>query len=220
MTRELMHGSIVITDYQENGKGQHGNIWLSEPGKNLLFTICLAPESLAPNKQYLLNLVSSLAIHKALSSVLTLSKVEIKWPNDIYVDDKKIAGILIETSISKGKLEQVYCGIGINVNQRHFDLPLATSLKITTGRELDRDEILESILISFEGYYSLLERGSMKLMEDYVSKLRWLGVSSWYNISGEKTEGVITGIDELGKLLVQIGNEMRSFNVKEIEFLY
>lgn len=219
-SNRLQHGTIVWTDYQTGGKGQQGNAWLSEHGKNLLFTLCLSPESLDTNKQYLLNLVSSLALHEVLASLLPSSKVEIKWPNDMYVNDYKIAGILNETVISKGKSEQVYCGIGLNVNQSHFNLPNAISMRMITARKFDRVEILENLLLSFEEYYAWIENKADLLITEYEKRLRWLGEPRTFKVSEEEIEGVIQGIDGHGKLLLKSGIEIQSFDVKEIEFLH
>ncbi|MCP4458999.1 MAG: biotin--[acetyl-CoA-carboxylase] ligase [Cytophagales bacterium] len=216
----LNEGSVIWADYQERGRGQHGNAWLSERGKNLLFTIYLAPESLAPNNQYLLNLVSSLAIHQVVVSLLPTATVEIKWPNDIYINDLKIAGILNEVVISKGQLEHVYCGIGLNVNQSHFNLQSATSLQMISGVEFDREDILEKILLAFEQYYYQIKKEPIELISQYLNHLKWLGETRKFKISGVEDVGVITGIDDHGKLEVNIRKEVKYFDVKEIEFLH
>lgn len=220
LSGRLQHGSIIWTDYQEKGKGQQGNVWLSERGKNLLFTLCLTSNLPPIRKQYSLNLISSLALYEVLHSLLPSSKVEIKWPNDIFVNDGKIAGILIETVISSGKLDQVYCGIGLNVNQSHFNLPSATSLKIVSGGVLERDAILEDFLLAFEKVFGIWRSTPSQLIQKYTTHLRWLGELRTYKISEGRINGIISGIDDQGKLLVQCGNTTKSFDVKEIEFLY
>ena len=216
----LSHGSVVWTDYQENGKGQQGNVWLSEQGKNLLFTIYLKPDFLAPNDQYLLNLVSSLAIHKVMTTNLPLAKVEIKWPNDIYVNDQKIAGILTEAVISKGTLEHVYSGIGLNVNQTHFNLPTATSMFQQVSSVFDRTDILEMLLLEFEFYYEKMKHDLHGLRNEYEKLLMWRDEIRNFEIGNERTSGILKGIDNNGRLIVKFGSGVQSFDVKEIVFSY
>lgn len=216
----LKHGTIIWTDYQESGRGQQGNSWVSEKEKNLLVTLYLSSPKIKPSDHYLLNLVSSLAIHDTLSKALPSSKVEVKWPNDVYVDEHKIAGILIETVISGGVLEHVFCGMGINVNQSYFNLSTATSMLMRSGHSFERVDVAENILITFENYHALMEDQPTQLIEMYLDRLRWMGEIHMFKIAGSETEGVITGIDNHGRLVLNIGNKSVSFDVKEIEFLH
>ena len=216
----LKHGTLIWTDYQENGKGQQGNVWLSEKEKNLLITLYLSSPPINPSDHYLLNLVASLAICEALSKALPSSKIEVKWPNDIYMDDHKIAGVLIETIISGNELEHAFCGMGINVNQSHFDLATATSLQMRSGRTFDRNEVAQNVLVAFEKYGSSMKSQPSKLMHDYLDHLRWLNERHMYKIAGSSVEGTITGIDTHGALVLNIADKAHSFDVKEIEFLF
>jgi BirA family biotin operon repressor/biotin-[acetyl-CoA-carboxylase] ligase len=216
----LSNGSILITDFQENGRGQQGNIWVSEKGKNLLFTIVIKPVDFVPNKQYLLNVLTAAAIHKTLSKLMPSTKVEIKWPNDIFVNDQKIAGILIETSISNGRLETVYCGIGLNVNQGHFSLNTATSMYLESGDAFDRDTVLETIILEMESGFELLDSNKDELLAYYHANMRWNSELHSYMIDGAQTEGVIKGIDNHGKLIMEVSGQLRHFALKEITFLH
>ena len=216
----LSNGSIVITDFQENGRGQQGNVWVSEGAKNLLLTILLKPADFVANRQYLLNIMTSLAIHLTLSKYLPHSKVEIKWPNDIYVNDSKISGILIETTISGNLLESVFCGIGLNVNQGHFSLNSATSMLIESGNTFDRHEVLETLLGQMEEVYEMMVSDPTELLNQYQEHLRWFNEKRTYLVDGRETEGTIKGIDEQGKLIVDISDGVRHFSLKEIAFLH
>ena len=216
----LKHGTLIWSDYQESGRGQQGNVWVSEKEKNLLFTLYLSSPIISPSDHYLLNLVSSLAIRDALSKALPLSNVEVKWPNDVYADDHKIAGILIETVISGGVLEHAFCGMGINVNQSYFNLSTATSMLMRSGHSFGRNGVAENVLVSFEKYYSLMENQPSVLIRKYLDQLRWIGETHTYQIANTEHLGVITGIDNHGKLVLRIGNKSVSFDVKEIEFLH
>lgn len=131
------HGTVVRADVQTAGRGQRGNSWESEPGRNILMSILLRPESLLPTRQFLLSQAVSLAIVDVLDRYLPREKACIKWPNDIYVGDRKICGILIENAISKGRIISSIAGIGINVNQTIFSsgVPNPVSMAQIAGRE-------------------------------------------------------------------------------------
>ena len=216
----LSNGSIVITNFQENGRGQQGNVWLSEKDKNLLFTILLKPTNFVPNRQYLLNVMTSIAIQQTLEKYLTKSKIEIKWPNDIYVNEAKIAGILIETTISRNQLESVFCGIGLNVNQGHFSLNSATSMLIESGETFDLDQVLETLLTEMEKVYEVMNNDPKNLLNQYQENLRWFEEERTFMVDSQETQGTIKGIDEQGKLIVDLSGEIRHFALKEIAFLH
>ena len=216
----LSNGSIVITNFQENGRGQQGNVWLSEKDKNLLFTILLKPTDFVPNQQYLLNVMASIAIHQTLEKHLTKSKIEIKWPNDIYVNDSKISGILIETTISGNRLESVFCGIGLNINQGHYSLNSATSMFIESGKTFDLDEVLESLLTEMETAIEIMVNHPKELLNQYQAHLRWFEEERTYLVDGQETQGTIKGIDEQGKLIIDLSGVKRHFALKEIVFLH
>lgn len=147
----------VVTEYQTAGKGQRGNSWESEAGKNLLFSTVIYPTALEAKHQFYVSMLTALAIHEALSSYT--SGFSIKWPNDIYWKDKKIAGILIENEIEGKYLNQCIIGIGLNVNQGKFlsDAPNPVSLKQILGTDIDRQELLEKVLRGIIGGYCQLE---------------------------------------------------------------
>ena len=115
-----LEGTIVIADEQTSGKGMDINIWESEPGKNLTFSIFFKPDFLRADQQFLLNKSISLGVYDFIKSLVTHQKVTIKWPNDIYVGDKKIAGILINNTIAGNELFYSVAGIGVNINQQKF----------------------------------------------------------------------------------------------------
>lgn len=214
-------GQLIVTDFQTAGKGQRGNIWLSERGKNLLFSIVLKPGDLPPEDGYLMNIIMGLAIAWSLNELIDDLTFEIKWPNDIYTNDLKIAGILIETGISGEQIEYAVLGAGINVNQKHFELRSATSLSIETGREYDLMEILEGILVHLEALYLKMKNGAhQELFKHYYQLLRWKGEKHTFRAGGVEFEGMIMGVDLNGNLLVKQGSQIRLFRVKEIEFLY
>jgi len=217
----LTNGSVVITDHQTRGRGQHGNVWLSEPGKNLLFTVVLKDLAVVPSEQYLLNVASALTLYEVLQNYIPHARVEVKWPNDIYINNFKVAGILTETSISANKLEAVYLGMGLNVNQSHFALRQASSLKILTQKEWERSDLLENILLILEKRLEQLEKSEAEtLVSDYEAVLRWKDEWHTFRSDGQEFEGKISGINATGKLNVLVGNDTRAFGVQDIEYLY
>ena len=145
LKEKLPEGYLVYTDFQTAGKGQPGNSWESENGKNLLFSILIYPHNILITEQFILSQITSLAIKKVLDNYT--GDITIKWPNDIYWKEKKICGILIENSLLRDKIDKCIIGIGLNINQEVFDsnAPNPVSLKQITGKEMVREKILFDI---------------------------------------------------------------------------
>ena len=214
-----IEGTVIITDNQTAGRGQQGSKWESEPFENLTFSIVLKPK-IDPKNQFDLNIIISLAITEALNYFLPGSKVQIKWPNDIYIDDKKICGILIQNIIRGNKIHSSIIGIGINVNQTKFDEPKATSIKRILNEQLEKEPALEVVLEKIEKFYLLFNDQKQLLFNKYLNKLLGLGEPRIFcDKENLQFEGIITGIDEQGRLLVLINNSVKIFNFKEIKFL-
>lgn len=219
-SNQVSEGTVLFTHYQKKGKGQRGNAWLSEPGKNLLFSFVISPAFLPARQVYLLNIITGLAVLQLLKSCSS-KQVELKWPNDVYVNEKKISGILIETVLEGSLLENAIIGVGVNINQRDFYLNTATSLYRETESEYDLEEMLESLLVHFESYYLKLKTGEWSaILHEYYQVMRWRGENRHYKAQGQVFEGEIIGIDDFGRLVVKTDNTSRSFDVKDIEFLY
>ncbi|MFT4737957.1 MAG: BirA family biotin operon repressor/biotin-[acetyl-CoA-carboxylase] ligase [Cyclobacteriaceae bacterium] len=214
----MKEGVVLWTDHQTAGRGQRGNGWQADPGKNLLASISLVPRWLAIQDQYLLNVFSALAIRECLQQY-TDYPVMIKWPNDIYIKERKITGILVETSISSSHLELVILGFGVNVNQADFLLPRVTSLKLLGQDDVDREELLEDMILSIEKWYLKLKSSSVEeLLKAY--HLHLLGKDEKRTYQTYKTfEGINRGIDSRGRLLIErVGenNEIIAYDIKEI----
>lgn len=141
------HGIVVSTIEQTAGRGQRGNSWEAEPGKNLTFSIILRPEIIDARHQFAISEIVSIAITSTLQKLINGKRVAIKWPNDIYVDDMKICGILIENSLMGYSINYSIAGIGINVNQQKFlsDAPNPISLYNLIGKETELDSLLDNI---------------------------------------------------------------------------
>lgn len=209
---------MVITPNQTAGRGQRGNGWEAEPGKNFTFSLILKPGMLAVKDQFYLNIFTSLALHDYLAGK-TSTAVRVKWPNDIYVGSKKVCGILVESQISGNKFSHVVVGIGLNVNQQKFGTDTATSLSVLTGREFDLQTELETLLKFVEARYLQLREGKLTLlMEDYLKVLYGLHKPLMFDTGGVRAEGMIMGVDESGRLRVLIGGKEQVFGVKEVGY--
>ena len=234
-SRAWQEGVVFFTFHQTAGRGQYGNKWESEPHQNIAISIVLKPTFLNPREQFHLNKAISLAVydiiaqfviarHGALSlgGTKQAGGVSIKWANDIYVNDKKIAGILIQNSLSGANIQSSIIGIGLNINQLHFhNLPHATSLKIETGKDFDLMEIVEKICQSIEHrYLQLKTRNFNKIHDEYISKLfRWGEDALYQYPDGAYFQGKIVGVNEVGKLCIESKKGIEDFDIKEVKFI-
>jgi BirA family biotin operon repressor/biotin-[acetyl-CoA-carboxylase] ligase len=160
-------GTIIYTNFQSAGKGQKGNKWVSEDGKNLLLSIILFPDMIRPEKQFCISMAISLGICDFLKGLIPVCKI--KWPNDIYAGDDKIAGILIENSIIGSYIESTVAGIGLNINQVNFPafLPNPVSLKLITGKDHDPYKCLKELAAFLDRRYKQLVSGeTAEIKED------------------------------------------------------
>lgn len=225
-------GTVILADEQYAGRGQSGNQWLSEPNSNLTFSLIYHTSFLLATEQFYLNMAVSLGIWAAVNSQCTMDRrapatdvrqvsVKIKWPNDIFVNDNKIAGILIENTISGMQLKYSVIGIGINVNQVIFPEGLhATSLRSLSGREEDMQLVLNKLLASVEKYFLLLkERKFERLKNEYIENLYRYQIHSTFEKEKLLFEGSIIGIEDTGRLLVETAEGIQKFGFKEISFV-
>ena len=221
-------GVVFFTFHQTAGRGQYGNKWESEPHQNIAISIVLNPTFLNPREQFHLNKAISLAVYDVIAHFVTANGVRqagvasIKWANDIYVNDKKIGGILIQNSLSGASIQSSIIGIGLNINQLHFpNLPHATSLKIVTGKDFDLMEIVEKICQSIEHrYLQLKTRNFSKIHDEYISKLYRFGEDAMYQYpDGTYFQGKIVGVNEAGKLCIESKKGIEYFDIKEVKFI-
>lgn len=213
---QVAEGAVIITDNQTVGRGQRGNTWESEAGKNLTFSIILKPVFLQPKDQFKLNMAVSLGLYDYLTS--QVSDVKIKWPNDMMLDDRKTCGMLIENQINGQQIISSIVGIGLNVNQQSFSLSTPTSLSIKKSHEFDLNEALAELLQWIEARYLQL-RSNIDLKEEYVTALYGAGEKRNFKSGDEVFEGVITGIDSVGLLEVEIGGNKKYFDLKQIQLV-
>lgn len=215
-------GTVFLAYEQTVGRGQIKNLWESDPGKNLTFSIVVFPGFLDIHRQFLLSKVVALGIYTALRKYV--DALSVKWPNDIYAGDKKLGGILIENSIMYGSIKSSVIGIGINVNQTVFlsNAPNPVSLKILTNQQYDCDLILSEILSGIDHYYSLLKASEEdRIDQEFISALYRLNEKHWFRTGQEVFEGEIIGVNEIGQLLIRkLDGQILDFHFKEVEFLH
>ena len=215
--------TIVIADYQTNGRGQMGTVWESKKNRNLMFSMFKALPSMNLNDQFYISIVATLAVYNVLKE-LSIPKLSIKWPNDILSEDKKICGVLIENIVKQDKIKSTIIGIGLNVNQTEFsNLPYASSLKNITGQIYNVKELMHLISDKMKHYFPILEENNLQdLKEEYESYLfRRNKPSTFKDEHGNMFSGFIKTVSKAGKLQVLMEDqELREFNLKEISLLY
>jgi BirA family biotin operon repressor/biotin-[acetyl-CoA-carboxylase] ligase len=196
----VIEGTVVYTDNQTKGRGQRGTVWLSNIGQNIISSIILKPTFLSIDNSFYLSKITALAIYDLLTDILTSSQydIKIKWPNDILVNQQKIAGILIETNIANAAIKDVVIGIGFNVNQMSFDEfeRFATSLKLITTHDFDRELILNLLCEKIEKWYLKLKQQKLAFIDNtYLTVLFGMNQTKPFNdLDGNSFEGKIIGV--------------------------
>lgn len=200
-----IEGTVITTDHQEKGRGQRMNSWQSEPKMNLTCSYILRPAFLAAKDQFLLSAAAALAVFDAVSDVAGSDEVKIKWPNDVLVGDRKIAGILIENSLRGIALDHSIVGIGLNVNQTSFPSGInATSLKLLLNRNVILDETLHQLNSKLEQRYLQLRRGEHRaILSQFNENLFAFGKERTLHVNGTEDSFIIQGVRPSGELQLQ-----------------
>ena len=218
----LPEGFVLRAGIQTAGRGQKGSVWESEGEKNLLLSFLFYPSFLNTKEIFLLNKTFALAVFDFIKFWLE-KNISIKWPNDIYWNNKKISGILIENSINAAVISHCIAGIGININQKIFPAGFLnpSSFVLVNQKEYDLDELFISLCSSMEARYLQLKKGDKKSIDqDYHSVLFALGKWKTYESREGAFQGCIQGVDETGKLLIETKeSEIKKYDLKEIKFI-
>jgi BirA family transcriptional regulator, biotin operon repressor / biotin---[acetyl-CoA-carboxylase] ligase len=227
---KITEGVILTTFTQTAGRGQMGNTWLSEPEKNIAFSILLQPNFLTALQQFQLNKAIALAVHdfiEAQFAVLPIThyppSITIKWANDIYIGDQKVAGILVQNSLLGNHLQSAIVGIGLNINQLDFPTTLnATSLALATKHQFNLFDLVEKLTVRIEYRYLQLKRMTNfdLLHAEYLSKLyRFEEDATFIRLDGRPFRGKIVGVTEGGLLEILTATEgLQQFGIKEVRF--
>ncbi len=214
-------GTVITASFQESGRGQAGNTWESEPDNNLLMSVILYPVTIKPAQQFVISQMVSLAVHDLVKIHSPL--VRIKWPNDIFVADDKIAGILIENSIMGETLGSCVAGIGLNVNQTIFSAGAGNpvSLARITGRTFDLGQVSGQLMEMLDRRYAMLLRGETSLLgTEYHDALYRSG--EWHRFTDGQGEfdGKIERVSPDGLLMVSRKNgTVSEYAFKEIDYI-
>lgn len=215
-------GLVVSADYQSGGRGQLGSHWLSSEGLNLTLSMLFTPQDLDIDKRFLFNIWISQALVNLLHKKLGEQKIRVKWPNDILVNGKKIAGILIQNNLRGDKLQYVIVGIGINVNEvmKTYSFP-ATSMRSEAGRSYNLNELKEELIGQvWKTYIKGLQFPEMQLFKSAYEKLLWKMDQKVSIIEGGvKKTCRIKGINKIGELKVKIDGDIRLIRNKDVTFI-
>jgi BirA family biotin operon repressor/biotin-[acetyl-CoA-carboxylase] ligase len=211
------NGALILADAQTAGKGQRGSLWESEPRKNLLCSYVYFPDNLSVDFLQEFNMCLSISLINCLKYFEI--DAEIKWPNDIYVDGKKISGILIENNVRAGKLKSMVFGLGLNINQLSFLNLGATSMALIRGLEFSIDEVSLQLTKEFNHWISFVGDDHKTLKLEYLKWLYGLNKNHRFKSQDHEFEGGIVGVNDFGELEINVLGEKRTFKNKEISFL-
>lgn len=216
------NGTVILTYDQYGGRGQIGSKWESAPDKNVSLSIILYPDFLESRQQFLLSQTISLGIYDFLNHYIT-GNLRIKWPNDLYVANEKIAGILIQNVLSGTKIQSAVIGIGININQMKFvsDAPNPVSLAQLTGNTHQLDQLVTELCLALDRRYQQLSAGRYKtIQKEYLSHLYRYGQPARFRKTDNSVfTGTISGISPTGKLVITSDGKQITFGMKEVGFV-
>jgi BirA family biotin operon repressor/biotin-[acetyl-CoA-carboxylase] ligase len=211
------HGAVLLAEYQTHGKGRKNREWISNSGQNLTFSILLK-QNYPEKKINLINLLSSLAVAQALENLYQLN-VELKWPNDVLVNKKKIAGILLESTSKGKKIEKLVVGIGINVNQPNFPGKFEiqpTSIRKEFKSIVSRERLLSEILNLFEYLLDTALEKPDKILNDWRERCKMIGEKVKIIQDKQTLIGVFDDIDDDGYLILKTADKVEKIHYGDV----
>ncbi len=213
---DISHGTAIRADFQSAGKGQMGQLWQGESGENIYMSLALELQ-IPAEKQFLVNMAVSLAVLHTIK--FFLPKASIKWPNDIYHEGRKLAGILIENSVQGSLLASSIIGIGINVNQENFGpLTKAASLRSFTNQLIPLKKVYDSLISQLEWQLASLPE-EWRIWQEYHENLLFYGSITTFQSNGRLFKGRVKGVDQWGRLEVEEEGEVKQYSIKEIQWI-
>lgn len=227
---EESHITLVTADYQTAGRGQRGNSWESEEGKNVVYSLLIHPTTVRPSQIFSISEIAALSVCQALNEFLPEDKLQaskggfcVKWPNDIYYKDSKIAGILIETDLMGGRIANAIIGVGININQQQFlsDAPNPISLYQILGHETSRQLVMDSMMKHFTHLYYQLESGEVTSLHTlFMQHLYRSEGFHPYTDEGGTFQARIVNVELSGHLILEDTESLqRRYAFKEVSFV-
>lgn len=223
----LPNGTSLRADFQTAGRGRHGRQWEGDPGENLAVSYALSAAGLPPDRLFALSQAVALAVRDAVEALTGARDACVKWPNDIYADDRKVAGLLLESTLHRERVAYVVAGVGVNVNQVDFArAPRATSLSLLSGRRHDVTEVWERLTLTLQTAHArlggLVGRGDLyPLQRDFHAHLYGLGRLSRYASSRDASESFVAkalGVTPDGRLRLEREGEEAAYSMDEIRW--
>ena len=213
--------TVVTAKYQTAGRGQGVHTWESNRSENLLFSVLTHPVMVPVRSQFLLSEAGALALKEVLDGYT--DGITLKWPNDIYWNDRKLSGTLIETSIGGGRIKNCVFGIGLNVNQKTFesDAPNPVSLAQILGHDIDREQLFKQIVAAFEKYYRMLENGQYDAISALYHEALYRRQGFYMYEDGDgRFEGAIVEVGDDGLLVLRDRDgRFREYEFREVKFV-
>ncbi|MBN2571526.1 MAG: biotin--[acetyl-CoA-carboxylase] ligase [Ignavibacteriales bacterium] len=210
-------GTVILAEQQTAGRGRMKRKWVSERGKNLTFSILISDNISKINVNFF-NLCAGLAIANAIENLFQLP-AKLKWPNDVLISNKKVAGLLLESISSGDRIKKIIIGFGININQTHFpfmDNLSPTSIRIEVKKEVSREKILSEILNQYEELLEIAKKEPNKIIYNWKEKCLYLGERIQITINNEQIIGIFEDIDDEGFLLLKVDNKIQKLYSGEI----
>ncbi|PHR47394.1 MAG: biotin--[acetyl-CoA-carboxylase] ligase [Fluviicola sp.] len=211
------HGTVILADIQTNGRGQRGNTWQSDAFENLTMSIAIDPNLCKINNLISLNHITTIALYQLIKKYC--QHVKIKWPNDILVNQNKIAGILIESQFSGNKMYSII-GVGLNVNQTYFESSKSTSLSIETNKNLNIKSLLFEYISFFnESLDEYLKHGEKHVHNLFDQQLWFKGTETQFIFNDKIFNGIIKNTDTNGQIRIEVDGALRLFKNGEIKYI-
>ncbi len=216
---QVINGTCLLTKEQTEGKGQFGRSWYADAGSHLAMSIILTPQHLSAIELPLIGMKTSLGIVRALKQLDLNLEPLIKWPNDIYLQGKKLCGILLENALAGNKVQHIIIGIGMNINERILpeEIPNAISLFMVTG---ERQDLYQMAQLIRTHVLETVDIPDLYWKQEYDTLIFGLNQENEFEYEGNKIKGKVLGVDEQGRLLLGFdGGLTRSFFSHEIKWL-
>ncbi|MDQ3016842.1 MAG: biotin--[acetyl-CoA-carboxylase] ligase [Bacteroidota bacterium] len=216
---EAYHGLAILAFKQTEGRGQHGRAWHSEPGQHLAMSIIIKPNDMSPSELPVLSMKVSLGIVRVINKIDATIQPKIKWPNDIYVNGKKLAGILIENNLSSHKVQHCIIGIGMNVNEQKFEdsLQNAISIRMLTNESSDIVDIASAIR---HEVLTRLDITDMSWKKEYHQYIFSLGEERSFENNVMLVKGQVVDVDDQGRLCIQLEDgSIQAFYSHELRWI-
>ena len=219
-SKTLPNGSVILSEFQTDGKGRLKRSWYSNEGENLTFSILLNNDIGGLNLNHL-NLATSLAVSSSIENLYQL-KADLKWPNDVLINNKKVSGILLESSTKGANFEKVVVGVGINVNQNKFvgDFNIQpTSVRHEMRKSINREKLLSEVLNTFEELLFELKKDSKLLLNKWRDKCRMIGEKISIESDGKIKYGTFYDIDANGLIILKTGDKLEKISIGDVSVI-